>query len=104
MPIYKENGYIESIDYQIVRKRSNPPWQSSIRPISEKAAEYILGKADGLKPESASNLQIELEANLKNAMKRYYRGGEKFALKEIISKSKQLAELLGVLTVDNDGE
>lgn len=104
VPIYRDNGYIESIDYQTIRKSPNPPWQSSIRPLSEEAAEYILSKAGGLKPESENNLQIELEGQLKNAIKQYYRDGNAAALKEIISKTKQLAGLLGISMVEDGGE
>ena len=37
-----DGGYIEQLDYQTVRKSINPPWQSSIRPLSEKAFRHIL--------------------------------------------------------------
>ncbi len=97
VPIYKDDGYIESLDYETVRKSPIPPWQSSIRPLSEKAAKYILEKSGNLKPEAHSRLQIELENQLKNAMKQYYRGGHGAALIDVITKATQLAGLLGVL-------
>lgn len=104
VPIYKDKGYIESLDYHTIRKSQNPPWQNSIRPLSPKAFEYILSKAGGLTPESNRNLQIELEGQLKKAIKQYYREGNATALKEIISNAEQLAGLLDVLEIDTNGE
>ena len=103
VPIYMDKGYIESLDYQIVRKNPTPPWQSSIRPLSEKAAKFILEKAGGLKAESNRGLQIELENQLKNAIKQYYRDGRAIALKDIISKATHLAGLLGLFIGNDDG-
>ena len=103
VPIYMDNGYIESLDYQTVRKSPAPPWQSSIRPLSERAAKHIIEKASGLKVESHENLQIEIENRLKNATKQYYRDGKASALKDIISRATQLAGLLGVLDDNDDG-
>lgn len=103
VPIYKDNGYIEQIEYQTVRKSSIPPWQSSVRPLSENAAKHILVKAGGLKLVADSNLQIKLENELKCAMKKYYRDGKVVALKDVISIATQLAGLLGVLTDITDG-
>lgn len=102
VPIYKDSGYIESIDYQTVRRRPIPPWQSSIRPLPENAAQYIISKAGGLKPEADSNLQIELEGKLKNAMKQYYRDGNASALNDIVVHAKQLAGVLGVQIGETD--
>jgi len=97
VPIYKKNGYIEQIDYQEVRNSPNPPWQSSIRPLSDKAAEKILSLANELKPVNNITLQTELGSNMKKAIKSYYRDGNYNALNEIINEATQLAGLLGVL-------
>jgi hypothetical protein len=102
VPIYRDNGYIEQIDFQTIRKSLIPPWQSSIRPLSDNAAKYILTQAGGLKPEADKNLQIELENELKSAIKNYYRDGNKIALKDVISTATQLAGLLGVMTDDSE--
>lgn len=46
VPIYlPDGGYIEQLDYSTVRKSMNPPWQSSIRPLSQAAFDYILNAA-----------------------------------------------------------
>ena len=43
VPIYlPEGGYIEELGYETVRRKKLPPWQSSIRHISETAFTYIL--------------------------------------------------------------
>lgn len=49
VPIYlPDEGYIEQLGYETIRKSINPPWQSSIRPISETAYRYILNHAGEL--------------------------------------------------------
>lgn len=103
VPIYKGNGYIEQIDYQTIRKSPTPPWQSSIRSLSENAASYILAQANGLKSVEGVNLRIELENELKTAIKNYYRNGDNSALKAVISSATQLAGLLEVSTDNVDG-
>ena len=36
VPIYlPDEGYIEQLGYETVRKSINPPWQSSVRPLSK---------------------------------------------------------------------
>jgi hypothetical protein len=46
VPIYNPaGGYYESLDYVSVRKSEIPPWQSSIRPVSESAFSAILAAA-----------------------------------------------------------
>jgi hypothetical protein len=41
-------GYIEQLNYESIRKKENPPWQSSIRPLSEEAYKYIIAHAGAL--------------------------------------------------------
>ncbi|MDL2287388.1 hypothetical protein LJB90_02340 [Eubacteriales bacterium OttesenSCG-928-G02] len=103
VPIYADTGYVESIDYQTVRKSQNPPWQSSVRPLSEAAMKYIIKKAGTLIPESNGCLQIKLENQLKNSIKQYYRAGDITALNDIILEATQHAGLLGALS-NNDEE
>lgn len=46
VPIYlPDGGYVEKMGYETVRKSINPPWQSSIRPLSKAAYEYMLSKS-----------------------------------------------------------
>ena len=50
VPIYLPGGgYIEQLGYESIRKKENPPWQSSIRPLSEEAYKYIIFHAGDLK-------------------------------------------------------
>lgn len=47
VPIYNpDGGFLESLGFATVRKSENPPWQNSIRPLSEEAMEAILAAAD----------------------------------------------------------
>ena len=47
VPIYMANGgYVEQLGYETVRKSMNPPWQSSVRPISIEAFKYILDHSE----------------------------------------------------------
>lgn len=61
--IYLEDGYIEQMDFSTVRKSFNPPWQSSVRPISKKAFEYIISRSGIVENNNAGdedeNLQYE---------------------------------------------
>lgn len=51
VPTYNPNGgFYESLGYEEVRQKENPPWQNSIRKVSEKAFRAIL---------SAANLDFE---------------------------------------------
>ncbi|SHI78371.1 HNH endonuclease [Propionispora hippei] len=46
VPIYNPaGGYYESLDYTSIRKSETPPWQNSIRPVSESAFSAILAAA-----------------------------------------------------------
>ncbi|WP_270406029.1 HNH endonuclease [Paenibacillus timonensis] len=47
VPIYKpDGGFYESINYSEIRKKLNPPWQNSVRKISETAFTEILKAAN----------------------------------------------------------
>lgn len=49
VPIYlSEDGYIEQLGYDTIRNRKNPPWQSSIRPLSKEAYRYILQRSGNI--------------------------------------------------------
>lgn len=92
LPIYLENGegYIEQLGYETVRRSPTPPWQSSIRPLSEEAYQHIISNAGTMFP-IADALDIDvLKANLKNAIKGYYLGGDLNSLKLAVDIAKQL--------------
>ena len=73
VPIYlPDGGYIEQLGYETVRNSINPPWQSSVRPISQKAFDYILNAA-GIQqvPVKAESVD-ELKEKLKAAVRDYF--------------------------------
>lgn len=64
VPIYRpEGGFYESIDYSAVRAQPNPPWQSSIRPLSETAFFTILSTAKVDPSSIYSTSQIEASSS-----------------------------------------
>ena len=91
VPIYlPDGGYIEQLGYESVRKSQNPPWQSSIRPLSVSAYEYILKKSGNCETIDSCNRK------LKKAIQAYYVSDDKKAILEILRLAQQLAELQGL--------
>lgn len=88
VPIYlPDGGYVEQLGYDTVRKSINPPWQSSVRPLSEQAYSYIL-------QHSGNREMIEdCNAKLKKAIQSYYISNDKEAILRILEIAKQLATL-----------
>lgn len=73
VPIYlPDGGYIEQLGYETVRNRINPPWQSSIRPISQKAYDYILNAA-GIQyaPQKTASLEV-LKEKLRESVRDFF--------------------------------
>lgn len=97
VPIYLENNkYIEQLGYDTVRKSPIPPWQSSIRPLSEEAYKYIVSKA-GLQTDVYTLKNVdELKADLKSAIKGFFVGNDKNCLDTIISISQEIKEIYQV--------
>lgn len=94
IPIYLKNdeGYVEQFDYETIRKSPNPPWQSSIRPLSEKAYQYIVSNAGNM-TSIGKNISIEqLKNNLKDAIKGYYLRDEINKLREVVDIANQILE------------
>jgi len=93
IPIYlPDDGYIEQLGYDTIRKSINPPWQSSVRPISETAYNYILEHAGKL----LEIVSIEdLKEGLKEAIRAFYIGGDDSEILQIVNLSKKIAKLLG---------
>lgn len=91
VPIYlPDGGYVEQLGYETVRKSINPPWQSSIRPLSKAAYEYMLSKAGGKK------IIESCDADLKKAIQSYYIEKDKNAVLQILKIANQLADLYGL--------
>lgn len=70
-----------------LRKSINPPWQSSIRPLSQDAYDYILSAAGiQIPPETADRDSIDtLKDKLKLAVKGFYVEGDTSAIHRIES-------------------
>lgn len=85
-----DGGYVEQLGYESVRKSINPPWQSSIRPLSKIAYEYMLSKSGGEEMIESCN------ANLKKAIQSYYIEKDKSAVLQILKIANQLADLYGL--------
>ena len=97
IPIYlPDGGYIEQLGYESVRNSINPPWQSSIRPLSQKAYDYILNAAGFQKDsEAGSNDSIDVLKNkLKLAVKEFYVEGDPSAIYRI----EKIAATIGWVT------
>ena len=77
--------YIETFGYETIRKSTTPPWQSSIRPLSEQAYQYIISHAGKLTRISNSEQEDVLKEELKLAIKKYYLEGNTEGLKDAYS-------------------
>ena len=107
VPIYlPDGGYIEQLGYESVRKSINPPWQSSIRPLSQEAYDYILNAANiQVTPETAnSNSVDELKAKLKVAVREFYVEGDSSAIHRIESIASAIGRATSVLKKEEPAE
>lgn len=104
VPIYlPEGGYVEQLDYDTVRKSITPPWQSSVRPLSQKAFEYILN-ASGIHYSFIPLESLELlREKLKDAVRAFFVENEDSAIiligsiaSEIINATVAKAESFNV--------
>ena len=88
VPIYlPDGGYVEQLGYETVRKSINPPWQSSVRPLSEQAYSYILQHS------GSQEMIDDCNVKLKKAIQSYYISNDKAAVLRILEIAKQLAAL-----------
>ena len=95
VPIYHPNGgYIEELGFDTVRRSKNPPWQSSIRPLSLDAYNYII-KASGLCISDKATIS-GLESQLKNHIRQYYLNKDNTAILDIEKTASDLAVLLNL--------
>ena len=90
VPIYMPDGsYIEQLGCS--SGRSCPPWQSSIRPITEEAYSYILSQS-GLPITLFPDEQLsELKAALKESIKEYFVRDNASAIDDIVNYAKALS-------------
>lgn len=97
VPIHlPDGGYVEQLGYQSVRKSPNPPWQSSVRPLSQEAYKYILNSA-GIVPvhkSEAGDTVDELKEKLKSAVKAFYVDQDLSAIQRIEQLSAKIGQLV----------
>ena len=109
VPIYlPDGGYIEQLGYETVRKNIMPPWQSSIRPLSQEAYDYILNAAGIQKAPEANDAESVdvLRDKLKTAVREYYIGGDPSAIHRIESIASAIGKATSVseaTSSDNTG-
>ena len=97
VPIHlPSGGYVEQLGYQSVRKSPNPPWQNSVRPLSQEAYNYILnssGIVPAHMPETAETVD-ELKEKLKSAVKAFYVDQDLSAIQRIEQLSAKIGQLV----------
>ena len=97
VPIYlPDGGYIEQLGYDTVRKSINPPWQSSVRPLSQEAFDYILKAADSKFGMVVPVSLEELKENLRNAVREFYVEKDDSAILKIKEISDAIAMKIGI--------
>ena len=91
--IYLPDGkYVETLGYETVRKSPTPPWQSSVRPLSQEAFDYILHKG-GVTMSASSPIDI-LKEQMKESIRSFYLEDNVKALIEIKKISSNLIQAL----------
>lgn len=99
VPIYlPDGGYVEQLGYDSIRKSINPPWQSSIRPLSQEAFDYILNAA-GVQnvPTTTANVSVdELKEQLKQSVRDFFVNKDTSAIHRIESISAAIGRAVSV--------
>ena len=105
VPIYlPDGGYIEQLGFETVRKSLNPPWQSSIRPLSQEAYDYIL-KAAGIQLSSEPVHQDSIDVlkdKLKLAVRDFYVEGNSSAIHRIESIASAIGRATSTSGKENE--
>ena len=99
VPIYlPDGGYIEQLGYGSVRKSINPPWQSSVRPLSQEAFDYILNAAGvQIVPNTTAAVSVdELKEQLKRSVRDFFVENDASAIHRIESVSAVIGRAVSV--------
>lgn len=105
VPIYlPDGGYIEQLGFETVRKSINPPWQSSIRPLSQEAYDYILNAAGfQTSPETADHDSVDvLKEKLKLAIRDFYVEGDSSAIHRVESIASAIGRAISVFEKEDE--
>jgi len=97
IPIYlPDGGYVEQLSYQDVRKSITPPWQSSIRPLSEQAYNYILNHADALEDIVCAPSVEDMKEHLKKSIRSFFIEKDDAAVLEIGKAATAISKALNL--------
>ena len=99
VPIYlPDGGYIEQLGFDSVRKSVNPPWQSSIRPVSQEAFDYILNAAgvQSAPATTAADSVDDLKEQLKQSVRDFFVKKDVSAIHRIESISAAIGRAVSV--------
>lgn len=99
VPIYlPDGGYIEQLGYDSVRKSINPPWQSSVRPLSQEAFDYILNAAGvQIAPTTTAAVSVdELKEQLKRSVRDFFVENDTSAIHRIESISAAIGRAVSI--------
>ena len=99
VPIYlPDGGYIEQLGFDSVRKSVNPPWQSSIRPVSQEAFDYILNAAgvQSTPVTTAADSVEDLKEQLKQSVRDFFVKKDVSAIHRIESISAAIGRAVSV--------
>ena len=94
---------MEQLGFETVRKSPNPPWQSSIRPLSQQAFDYIIESAKVQKQESNVSID-ELKNRLKTYIKAFYLENDANAIFEIENIASSIISSLNIVKTSSDNK
>ena len=97
VPIYLPDGkYVEQLGYETVRKSPTPPWQSSVRPLSQQAYDYIISAA-GIQQEAESQTSVEaLKEQLKTHIRAFYLDNDNNSVIEIRDTANKIIRAMNI--------
>lgn len=97
VPIYLPDGkYVEQLGYDTIRKSPVPPWQSSVRPLSQQAFDYIISAA-AIQPKLGNKVSVdELKECLKSQIRAFFLDNDVNAVPEIKCITSEIINLLNL--------
>lgn len=93
-----DGGYIEQLGFDSVRKSVNPPWRSSIRPLSQEAFDYILNAAgvQSTPTTTTADYVDDLKEQLKQSVRNFFVKKDASAIHRIESISAAIGRAVSV--------
>lgn len=103
VPIYLPDGkYVEQLGYETVRKSPTPPWQSSVRPLSQQAYDYIISSTE-MQQEAECRTTVEsLKEQLKTHIRAFYLDNDNNSVIEIRDTANKIIKALNIAEKDAD--